>query len=191
MTTSTQRSRTLPVGTLPSQMHQKNVKHIRSLSESKTTDGITGMVSTATNRTRFNSGDSNTSGVSSCDSVNMKTVISKWSKGSHSPQRYEICFLPPSIIDERFRRVSLTGTPIRDVSQLSNQDVHGYKKLRMIRRNMRPMLSESAADDILADIFENEGNGRTSNRLLQSFNLDSRKKQQNKNLERQTINISG
>lgn len=76
MTTSTQRSRTLPVGTLPSQMmYQKNssVKHIRSLSESKTTDGITGMIN---NRTRFNSGDSNTSGVSSCDSVNMKTVIS-------------------------------------------------------------------------------------------------------------------
>lgn len=77
MSTSTQRSRTLPAGSLPSQMLQKNnnIKHIRSLSESKTTDGITGMV---TNRTRFNSGDSNTSGVSSCDSVNMKTVISKY-----------------------------------------------------------------------------------------------------------------
>ncbi|KAG5679301.1 hypothetical protein PVAND_008879 [Polypedilum vanderplanki] len=171
MTTSTQKSKTLPVGTLPSQMHQKNVKHIRSLSESKTTDGITGLASTTTttNRTRFNSGDSNTSGVSSCDSINIK-----------ADKR-----------NERFRRVSLTGTPIKDVSQLSNQDIHGYKKLRMIRRNMRPMLSESAADDILADIFENDGNGgKTSNRLLQSFNLDSKRKQ-SKNLERQTINISG
>jgi hypothetical protein len=56
-----------------------SVKHIRSLSESKTTDGITGMSST--NRTRFNSGDSNTSGVSSSDSVNnTKTVISKYMK---------------------------------------------------------------------------------------------------------------
>jgi hypothetical protein len=57
-------------------MHLKNsnAKHIRSLSESKTTDGITGF---STNRTRFNSGDSNTSGVSSCDSVNIKTTISK------------------------------------------------------------------------------------------------------------------
>lgn len=94
-------------------------------------------------------------------------------------------------LDERFRRVSLTGTPIRDINQPSNQDVHGYKKLRMIRRNMRPMLSESAADDILADIFENDGNGRTSNRLLQSFHLDTKKKLHSRNLERQTINISG
>jgi hypothetical protein len=76
VSTSTQRSRTLPVGTLPSQMYQKNsAKHIRSLSESKTTDGITSMVM---NRTRFNSGDSNTSGVSSCDSVNMRTAISEF-----------------------------------------------------------------------------------------------------------------
>lgn len=76
---TSQRSRTLPVGSLPSQMHSKSsAKHIRSLSESKTTDGITGMAST-TNRTRFNSGDSNTSGVSSSDSVNnTKTVISKF-----------------------------------------------------------------------------------------------------------------
>jgi rapamycin-insensitive companion of mTOR len=75
VSTSTQRSRTLPVGTLPSQMYQKNsAKHFRSLSESKTTDGITSMV---VNRTRFNSGDSNTSGVSSCDSVNMRTTISE------------------------------------------------------------------------------------------------------------------
>lgn len=82
MTTSTQRSRTLPVGMLPSQIFQRNTsntKHIRSLSESKTTDGITGMTTaaTTTNRTRFNSGDSNTSGVSSCDSDKIKTVISK------------------------------------------------------------------------------------------------------------------
>jgi hypothetical protein len=74
MSTSTQRSRTLPVGTLPSQMYSKTGnKHIRSLSESKTTDGITGMV---VNRTRFNSGDSNTSGVSSSESVSMKTAMS-------------------------------------------------------------------------------------------------------------------
>lgn len=61
----------------------------------------------------------------------------------------------------------------------------------MIRRNMGPMLSESAADDILADIFENEGNSRTSNRLLQSFNLDSKRKLHSRNVERQTVNISG
>lgn len=75
LSTSTQRSRTLPTGVLPSQMHQKSsAKHFRSLSESKTTDGIMGV---SGNRTRFNSGDSNTSGISSCDSVNTKTAISK------------------------------------------------------------------------------------------------------------------
>ena len=94
-------------------------------------------------------------------------------------------------IDDRFRRVSLTGTPIRDTSQLTDQDIHGYKKLRTIRKNFRPMLSESAADD-LADIFENEGNGRASGRTLLPihFTLD-RRKHQNRNIERQTINLSG
>ncbi|CRK92792.1 CLUMA_CG006294, isoform A [Clunio marinus] len=168
MSTSTQRSRTLPAGTLPSQMQQQRsgAKHIRSLSESKTSDGLSGMV---INRTRFNSGDSNTSGVSSCDSVNMRAVI-----------------------NERFRRVSLTGTPIRDTSQLTDQDVHGYKKLRQIRRNLRPMLSESAADD-LADIYENEGNGRSAVRtLLPSFSLDSKRRNiLSRNIERQSVNISG
>lgn len=75
MSTSTQKSRTLPAGSLPSQMiHKNNAKHFRSLSESKTTDGITGMV---VNRTRYNSGDSNTSGVSSSESANMRTLISE------------------------------------------------------------------------------------------------------------------
>lgn len=67
LSSSTQKSRTLPVGLLPSQILQRNnAKHIRSLSESKTTDGIMYFG----NRTRFNSGDSNTSGVSSSDSAN-------------------------------------------------------------------------------------------------------------------------
>lgn len=54
------------------------------------------------------------------------------------------------------------------------------------------MLSESAADD-LADIFENDGNGRSSGRtLLPSFALDSRKKLHSRNIERQTIShLSG
>lgn len=52
--------------------------------------------------------------------------------------------------------------------------------------------SESAADDLLSDIFENDGNSRQPNRLIPHFNLDSTKRKlQNKNLERQTINISG
>lgn len=55
---------------------------------------------------------------------------------------------------------------------------------------MRPMLSESAADDILADIFENDGNGK-GNRILQTFHLDSKRKLHSRNMERQTVNISG
>lgn len=70
--------------------------------------------------------------------------------------------------------------------------MHGYKKLRIIRRSVR-IGSESAADDLLADIFENDGNGRPSTRLLlPSFNLDSAKRKlQSRNIERQTINLSG
>ncbi|KAL7046361.1 hypothetical protein ACKWTF_002551 [Chironomus riparius] len=169
MTTSTQRSRTLPANIQPSQMYQRNnnaTKHIRSLSESKTTDGIM-RISSSSNRTRFNSGDSNTSELSSCDSVNTKTLI-----------------------NERFRRVSLTGN-ILDTSQLSNQDVHGYKKLRMIRQNLRPMLSESNTEDILADVFENDGNPKTANRLLNTFNIDSKRKLNKKNVKSQAINNSG
>jgi hypothetical protein len=53
------------------------------------------------------------------------------------------------------------------------------------------MLSESAADD-LADIFENESNSRTAGKtLLNPFTLDSKRKLHSRNIERQTINISG
>lgn len=54
------------------------------------------------------------------------------------------------------------------------------------------MLSESAADD-LADIFETENNSRTSGRtnLLNTFTLDSKRKLHSRNVERQTIDISG
>lgn len=59
--------------------------HVRSLSESKTTDGISMIAAThmqqkqqqqIINRTRFNSStDSNTSGVSSCDSNFGRNII--------------------------------------------------------------------------------------------------------------------
>jgi len=94
-------------------------------------------------------------------------------------------------LDERFRKNSLTGTPLRDSSQLSDQDVHGYKKLRQIRKNLRPMLSESAADD-LADIFENDTSSRSAGRsIFHSFAMDSKRKLHSRNIERQTINLSG
>lgn len=181
ISTSTQKSRTLPAGTLPSQMHPKSSgskHHFRSLSESKTSDGITGMF---INRTRFNSGDSNVSAISSTESI---------TTGKFETFDLKIRGSKDNFTGERFRRTSLTGASIRDSSLLSEQDVHGYKKLRQIRRNLRPMLSESAADD-LADIFENDGNNRTSGRtLISQFALDKRKLN-NRNIDRQTINFSG
>lgn len=57
--------------TLPGVMGSRSVKHTRSLSESKTSDGINVYL-----RTRFNSGtDSNTSGVGSSESVYGKNLI--------------------------------------------------------------------------------------------------------------------
>lgn len=53
------------------------------------------------------------------------------------------------------------------------------------------MLSESAADD-LADIFENDVNTRTTGRnILSSFALDSKRRLHSRNIERQTIDMSG
>lgn len=46
-----------------------------------------------------------------------------------------------------FRKISLTGQPVRDV-KINPQDVHGYAKIRHIKRNQRPVLSESAAEDL-------------------------------------------
>lgn len=63
--------------------------------------------------------------------------------------------------NERFRRGSLVGALSRD-STLSAQDAIGYATLRSIRRNQRPQLSESAADD-LAEIID--GHSRSNNRL--------------------------
>lgn len=48
----------------------------------------------------------------------------------------------------QFRKISLTGLPVRDI-KINPQDVHGYAKIRHIKRNQRPMLSESAAEDLM------------------------------------------
>lgn len=63
--------------------------------------------------------------------------------------------------NERFRRISLTGASFRE-STISPQDAQGYAKLRSIRRYQRPMLSESAADE-LAEIIDS--NIRSSSKL--------------------------
>lgn len=156
--TASSKSRTLPENTSKYAI----LKHKRSLSESKTTDGLSSTTSTNhyISRTRFNSGtDSNTSGVSSYESV-FGIVMSDLCK-TLSPIPSSSNLLEVKKPNERFRRISLTGASFRE-STISPQDAQGYAKLRSIRRYQRPMLSESAADE-LAEIIDS--NVRSSNKL--------------------------
>lgn len=138
------------------------LKHKRSLSESKTTDGIS-PISTANHyisRTRFNSGtDSNTSGVSSYESV-FGVMLGDLGK-TLSPIPSSSNLLEVKKPTDRFRKTSLTGASFREPT-ISPQDAQGYAKLRSLRRYQRPMLSESAADE-LAEIID--GNIRASSKL--------------------------
>lgn len=157
--TITSKARTLPENTSKYAI----LKHKRSLSESKTSDGISLTLTTHPyiSRTRFNSGtDSNTSGVSSYESVFgivMGDLCKTLSPIPSSSNLLEVKKQP----NERFRRISLTGASFREPS-ISPQDAQGYAKLRSIRRHQRPMLSESAADE-LAEIIDS--NIRASNKL--------------------------
>ncbi|XP_055313742.1 rapamycin-insensitive companion of mTOR isoform X2 [Sitodiplosis mosellana] len=131
------------------------IKHKRSLSESKTTDGIS-LASNANHyvsRTRFNSGtsDSNTSGVSSYESV-FGIVMGDLCNKTLSPIPSSSNLLEVKKPNEHFRRISLTGAHFRETT-ISPQDAQGYAKLRSIRRYTRPQLSESAADE-LAEIID-------------------------------------
>lgn len=123
------------------------IKHKRSISESKTMDGIilsanTGSVS----RTRFNSGtDSNTSGVSSYESVFGMVATDLCKTLSPIPSSSNLVEMK-RVPSERLRRTSLTGSRCRDVL-ISPQDAQGYEKLRLIRGHRRPQLSESAVDE--------------------------------------------
>lgn len=147
-TISTSKSRTLP----DNSSKYSILKHKRSLSESKTTDGISlASINYYSGRTRFNSGtDSNTSGVSSYESV-FAVATSDMCK-TLSPIPSSSNLLEVKKPNERFRRISLTGASFRE-STISSQDAQGYAKLRLLRRYQRPMLSESAADE-LADIID-------------------------------------
>lgn len=131
------------------------IKHKRSLSESKTTDGISLASNTnhIVSRTRFNSGtsDSNTSGVSSYESV-FGIVMGDLCNKTLSPIQSSSNLLEVKKPNERFRRISLTGAHFRETT-ISPQDAQGYAKLRSIRRYQRPQLSESAADE-LAEIID-------------------------------------
>lgn len=144
---NTTRSRTMPMESVIT----RPTKHVRSLSESKTSDGLSLLIATNSHRTRFNSGtDSNTSGVSSCDSVAGRNIIGDLQQTlSPIPSSSNLLEVKK---EGRFRRTSLTGVSLRE-NTLTPQDLQGYATLRSLRRHCRPMLSESAADE-LADIIE-------------------------------------
>lgn len=68
--------------------------------------------------------------------------------------------------EERFRKISLTGIPIRD-TKFNLQDLQGIAKIRHIKRNQRPMLSESAAEDLIKSIdFDMDGELDSLNKSL-------------------------
>lgn len=144
-------------------------KHTRSLSESKTTDGLSLSTAAAAtlfpSRTRFNSStDSNTSGVSSCDSIYGRYFLGDLHQTlSPIPSSSNLLEVkkPPN---DRFRRISLTGASFRE-NTLSPQDLQGYAKLRSIRKHQRPMLSESAAEE-LADIIDASVTTRSNKKIL-------------------------
>uniref|UniRef100_A0A1Q3G3F7 Putative rapamycin-insensitive companion of tor n=1 Tax=Culex tarsalis TaxID=7177 RepID=A0A1Q3G3F7_CULTA len=168
---TTSRSRTLPESVLaanrnPAQSATSS-KHKRSLSESKTTDAISLLATVAapTNitstslyhppRTRYNSAgtDSNTSGVSSYESIfggggRFHSDLMQQSQLSPIPSSSNLIDLKKLSSEEKYRRISLTGLPLRESNVISAQDLHGYHTLRILRRRCRPMLSESAADEL-------------------------------------------
>lgn len=159
------RSNTLP-DTVSRPVH---LKHTRSLSESKTTEEFSTAV--AASRPRFNSGtDSNTSGVSSSDSVYGRYMVSDLLQTlSPIPSSSNLLEVHKTS-NARIRKISLTGASFRETT-ISPQDETGYAKLRSIRRNTRPLLSESAADE-LAEVIH--GSKLSQQRKLKVRSLDRR-----------------
>ncbi|XP_073832423.1 rapamycin-insensitive companion of Tor isoform X2 [Musca autumnalis] len=156
--------------TLPEGSYLRHGRHQRSLSESKTTDvisllsggggqpggmppiGPAGMYHS--HRTRYNScTDSNTSGVSSCESVTGRTA------GMGDLQQFPLSPIPsmsnlleiPLGQSSLLRRTSLVGGSYLH-NAISPVDIKGYAQLRSLRRHCRPVLSESGAE--LYDIVD-------------------------------------
>ncbi|KAH8386683.1 hypothetical protein KR093_001958, partial [Drosophila rubida] len=166
------KSKTLPEGTTARQG-----KHQRSLSESKTTDvisligggggvGVGGGTSApgvasfypmhCQHRIRYNScTDSNTSGVSSCESVTGRTAaaaaaaanLSDFQQFALSPIPSMSNLLEPPTLQaaKLLRRTSLLGTSFLPPA-LSPLAMKGYAQLRSLRAHSRPVFSESAAE---------------------------------------------
>ncbi|XP_030382024.1 rapamycin-insensitive companion of mTOR [Scaptodrosophila lebanonensis] len=154
------RSKTLPEGT-----HLRPGKHQRSLSESKTTDVISligGNVNAYPvffpfqHRIRVNScTDSNTSGVSSCESVTGRTAAANMGDFPQFPlspiPSISNLLVLPTLKDKLLRRTSLLGTSYLQHA-LSPLGMKGYAQLRLLRAHSRPVFNESAA--ILYDIID-------------------------------------
>lgn len=157
------KSKTLPEGS----NLRPTSKHQRSLSESKTTDVIsllggatttpgtgpgTGLYPTPyQHRIRYNScTDSNTSGVSSCESVTGRTAAAAAAAAANISEYQQFPLSPiPSMSnllesDELIRRHQLATSLLP--SALSPMAMKGYAQLRSLRAHSRPVFSESAAE---------------------------------------------
>ncbi|ALC49697.1 rictor [Drosophila busckii] len=157
--------------TLPEGSNLRQGKHQRSLSESKTTDVISlhaggnghggtlvlGSAPHAQHRIRYNScTDSNTSGVSSCESVTGRTAaaaavaagnLGDFQQFPLSPiqSMSNLLELPTLQPTKLLRRTSLLGTSFQSHA-LSPLSLKGYTQLRSLRAHSRPVFSESAAE---------------------------------------------
>ncbi|XP_075155173.1 rapamycin-insensitive companion of Tor isoform X2 [Haematobia irritans] len=187
--------------TLPEGSYLRHGRHQRSLSESKTTDVIS-LLSTGqvvppaggaaplyhTHRTRYNScTDSNTSGVSSCESVTGRTAAAM---GDY--QQFPLSPIPsmsnlleiPLGQSSLLRRTSLVGNSYLH-NAISPVDIKGYAQLRSLRRHCRPVLSESGAE--LYDIVDRiDLLSYASFRPRKSSFGDSSRKSKVRSLDRQT-----
>ncbi|XP_004525858.1 rapamycin-insensitive companion of mTOR isoform X2 [Ceratitis capitata] len=184
--------------TLPESTYMRYGKHQRSLSESKTTDVISLISGThfgaigvqhAGHRVRYNScTDSNTSGVSSCESVTMRIPIGDLPQFPLSP----IPSMSNLVVDVQpqrsllLRGTSLVGASYLNTS-LSPADIKGYAQLRSLRKYCRPMVSESATDvyDII-DRIEFLSLGSSVMRPRKSSFGESQRRMKVRSLDRQS-----
>ncbi|XP_050327928.1 uncharacterized protein LOC126758004 isoform X1 [Bactrocera neohumeralis] len=185
--------------TLPESTYMRHSKHQRSLSESKTTDVISLISGTAigamgvqhpAHRIRYNScTDSNTSGVSSCESVTMRIQnVGDFQQFPLSP----IPSMSNLVVDVQpqrsllLRGTSLVGASYLNTS-LSPADIKGYAQLRSLRKYCRPMVSESATDvyDII-DRIEFLSLGSSVMRPRKSSFGESQRRMKVRSLDRQS-----
>lgn len=155
--------------TLPEGSNLRQGKHQRSLSESKTTDvlsllggvpnppGVSFCPMHYQHRIRYNScTDSNTSGVSSCESVTGRTAAAAAAAAANMsdfqqfplspiPSMSNLLELPMERSIKLIRRTSLLGTSFLQPA-LSPLAMKGYAQLRSLRAHSRPVFTELTAE---------------------------------------------